>query len=128
VLDEVEHPAPGVLGVGGELLLLTVEEAVGRVAVDDHLGEHVVELERTIEPLDVLDGDPRIRTAHQRQDRRVHLSRPLCRTGRAVSSRPGSAVEADRPGQVVTRGGCQPRVATTEAEAEREDRVAAHGA
>src|SRR4051812_44329225 len=56
-LDESEHLSPRVLGCCGELLLLAVEEAVGRAVVADDLMHDTRSGERLLECGVVLGGD-----------------------------------------------------------------------
>ena len=81
--------------------MLPIEEAVRRARVDDDLVLHPGFVEGLVERVHVLHWDPRIVAAHQREDRRLHVRRPLRRPGQAVVthvSGPRAPVEADRAG------------------------------
>jgi hypothetical protein len=93
--DEGAHPVPGVLGLGRELLLLAVEEAVGCARVDHDRVLDPGGVEGCVERLRVLDRNPGIVAPLERQDGRCDLGRALERSGRAVPARSRTPVEAD---------------------------------
>src|SRR5437764_7016043 len=119
-LEELHHPAPGVVRGLGVVLLLAVEEAVGRSLEGHDLVLDACVRERLLEGCVVLGGDVRVRAALEREHRRLDLpgARDRPRVAVAVA---GHAVEADRTGKVVAARGCEPGVVPTEPEAERED-------
>ena len=86
-LEEREDAVPGVLGVGGELLVLAVEEAVRRAGVDHDLVLDAGGVERLVERLRVLDGDPGVVAALQRRGS-APSARPRAAVGPGVPSRP----------------------------------------
>src|SRR6266536_1343637 len=121
--DEIEHPAPCVLRGGGELLLLTVEEAVRRTLVDDDLVLDAGGRERCLERGVVLGEDVAVVAGLQRKDRRLDVGRPLGRTEHAVALH-GVPVEPDRTFESVAGRSREPGLPAAEAEAECEDRRA----
>ncbi len=79
-------------------------------------------LERVVPSVDVRLRDARVVAAHEAEDRRRHLARPLDRPGGTVRTPESrSSVEADRPGEPMSARGGEPGVAPAEAEADRED-------
>src|SRR5436309_1716928 len=96
-LEEGQDLAPGVLAGLFVLVEGAVEEGVRRTLVDDHpvclagVGELPVELLELL-----LRGDVGARDQHQ--ERRLHLRHD-------VADASGDPVEADRPGQAVSRRG-----------------------
>ena len=85
-----EHAVPRVLGRGGELLVLAVEEAVRRAVVDRRpRARRRRPSSASSKARVVLGRDVRVVAALEREDRRRHLGRALRRPGRAVVARPG---------------------------------------
>jgi hypothetical protein len=122
-LDEVEHPTPGVLGLGGKGILLPIEEGVRGTVVDHHLVVDAGVGESVPEPLDLLQGYPRVITRHQGEHRACHLGDAIHRCLSTGWTNPaGVAVEADRPSKAVTVGRLLPCVAPAEAKADHKDR------
>ena len=77
--------------------------------------------ERRVEGSRLLRRDSRVVAALEREDRRRELGGSLTRPRRAVVPRARPPVEADRAGEAVTGCGREPRVASAEAEPDRED-------
>src|SRR3954447_15929336 len=123
-LDESEHALPGVLGGLGEVLVAPVEEAVRGSVVRDELVLHAGVFERLLEGRVVLGGDVLVVPCLQSQDRRADRLGAVGRAWLPVALGRHS-VEADRAGEAVAVRRGKPRVAPTEAEADREDRAAA---
>ena len=88
--DELERAAPGVVGVGLELLLLAVEEAVRCAVVADDLVLDARAGQRLVERGVVLGGDVRVGARLQREDRALDLRR---------RARPGSRLPARASGR-----------------------------
>jgi hypothetical protein len=106
--------------VAWNLLLLAVEEAVGRAVELDQLVVFAHRAQRLLEPEVVLVGDGLVGPALQSQDRRLELRHELDHPARP-------AVEADRAGQPVAPRGRRPRAAAAVTEPDRENRAAAEG-
>ena len=117
-LDEREHSRPGILGGGGELLLLAVEEAVRRAFVGDDLVLDARIGERPLEGSVVLGGDVLVGAGLERKDRRLQLCGALGRSRRPVAPFARPAVETDRACKPVTGRRREPRVPAAEAEAD----------
>src|SRR5438067_9998860 len=119
-LEELHHPAPGVVRGFRVVLLLAVEEAVRRSREGHDLVLDPRVLQRLVEGRVVLGRDVRVVATLEREHWRRDLGGALGRARMAVALA-GHAVEADRTGKVVAARGCQPGVVPAETEAERED-------
>src|SRR4051794_32781681 len=73
-LEEREDALPRVLGGLGELLLLAVEEAVGRAIVGNDLVLDPRVTQRLLELGDVVERDRLVGAGHQREDRAGQLA------------------------------------------------------
>src|SRR3954451_24212420 len=107
-LDEIERPAPRVVGGFREVLLLAVEEAVGRSFVRDELVLDPCGLQRALELGVVLGGDVLIVAGLRGEDGRVDSARVRRRAGNAVALA-GHPVEADRARETVPGRRREPR-------------------
>ena len=121
LLDELERLLPGVLGRVGELLVLSVEEAVRGARVRDELVFDSRSRERRLEGGIVLGRDVRVVARLEGEDRPRHLPRPLDRPGRAIGAFSGAPVEANRSGEPMAARRGEPGVAAAHAEADGED-------
>src|SRR5947207_1389133 len=106
-LEELEHPAPGVLRGFRVILLLAVEEAVRRPLVGDELVLDAGVLERSLEGGVLIGGDVLVGAGLEREDRRLDLGCALDRPGTAAALA-GHAVEADRAREPVPARGGEP--------------------
>ena len=113
---------PRILGGGGELVLLAVEEAVRRAFVGDDLVLDARIGERLLEGCVVLGRDVLVGAGLERKDRSLQLSGALDRPRCPVAPFARPAVETDRACEPVTARRREPGVPAAEAEAEREDR------
>ena len=108
-LDEGEHARPRVLGGLGEILLTTVEEAVRRALVRDHLVFDAGLRERAVEGGVVLGGDVLVVPGLEGEDRDTDLGSTLRRARRTVTPLARPSIEPDRTGEARLVGREQPR-------------------
>src|SRR5438067_3820620 len=115
LLDEGEHPLPGVVASVLPLVVAPIEEAVRRPLVHVLLERHACLLEPLFELGCLLGRRGRVVAGHHHEQRRPHL-----RDEGLAPHRP--AVKADTPVDVRLLGGLVPGVRAAEAEADGEHR------
>ena len=113
-VDEGDDLRPRIVGRGGELFLLAVEEAVRCAFVRDELVVRRGRVERGLESGVVLGGDVLVGPGLERENRRLQLGGALRRVRRPAIEAHGSR----KPSLIRRR---EPRLPAAETEADGED-------